>query len=56
MRTKVRPQFTYSFRIDELGPRSDGEVPRAEGGSGEVNLPLELVLKRRGSADLMILG
>ena len=29
---KVRPQFTYSFRIDELGPRSGGEG--AQGGGG----------------------
>ena len=31
MEAKVRPQFTYSFRIDELGPRFGGEGPRAEG-------------------------
>ena len=39
MRTKVRPQFTYSFRIDELSPTVGGEGPRAEGGRREGNLP-----------------
>ena len=37
---KVRPQFTYSFRIDELGPRSGGEG--AQGGGGQVGGKLPL--------------
>ena len=38
---------------DELGPRFGGEVPRAEGGRGKVNLPPMDALTRPtdGSAD-----
>ena len=35
MSTKIWPQYTYRVRIDELGPTSGGEGPRAEGGRGE---------------------
>ena len=35
MRTNFWPEYTYRVRIDELGPTSGGEGPRADGGWGE---------------------
>ena len=40
----------YRVRIDELGADFGGEVPRAEGGRGEVNLPPFKGLAGRGRA------
>ena len=54
--SKVWSQYTYSLRMDELGPRVGGEGPRAEGGRGKVNLPPISGLTRptKGSADFGI--
>ena len=50
---KIWSQYTYSLRMNILGPRFGGEGPRAEGGRGKVNLPPMDVLTRptKGSAD-----